>query len=502
MAAATGDVAEAQEKENKPPQQTLAEQVGSLRLGCKDEPLDMASEWTLEEDCFLIRHFGIRKTPLKQIEGKYVALKTKRPEAYTKDGCSLDQMRQRYDALSSPGSDSAHRYSVLQSVEAKLCALEDAADAASRGEAPRPETGAEGESEVKVDVKVVDLSGRARSKLVSRDKAMDASRRLCRMIEDLPEVVDKPNAIPEITLDANAFEFEKGRKYEVIQYPVVERALLFFERPECVQQVLAHEERDADALAAQQDQIDRVRRELEHRRDAWLRRTSAKAAADTDALRAQNEADFEHHTRHIRHFFNRRLEAALSEQQRRARAAEDAVELYFAQQEQRLKAMLSELLEADRKAAANDTSLQQSQEAVAYVFESAPDGSNYTMKLGLAAKLLESSALDEACRAMLRRQPRAFVQCKEWQSELILEPYHREMLPTLSALELAELEGLAPPDSWLSAEHVQADLRMRRRIAQEELRRMTNEALHKVLCMHACMMHASRRQMTKAGDEG
>ena len=75
VAAATGDGAEAQEKENKPPQQTLAEQVGSLRLGCKDEPLDMASEWTLEEDCFLIRHFGIRKTPLKQIEGKYVALK-------------------------------------------------------------------------------------------------------------------------------------------------------------------------------------------------------------------------------------------------------------------------------------------------------------------------------------------------------------------------------------------------------------------------------------------
>jgi len=57
---------------------TTQTQVGELQF--KIEKLNVpTSEWTLEEDCFLVRHFGIRKTPAKQIEGKYYQLKAKSP---------------------------------------------------------------------------------------------------------------------------------------------------------------------------------------------------------------------------------------------------------------------------------------------------------------------------------------------------------------------------------------------------------------------------------------
>ena len=74
------------------PQQSLSAQVGELQ--CTGGKLEVATgEWTLQEDCFLIRHFGIRKTPIKQIETKYSQLKAKNPDAYTKEGVSLDTLR-------------------------------------------------------------------------------------------------------------------------------------------------------------------------------------------------------------------------------------------------------------------------------------------------------------------------------------------------------------------------------------------------------------------------
>jgi hypothetical protein len=39
---------------------------------------------------------------------------------------------------------------------------------------------------------------------------------------------------------------------------------------------------------------------------------------------------------------------------------------------------------------------------------------------------------------MVKQNPMEFVGCKEWQSELISDSYHRDVLPTLSALDLVQ----------------------------------------------------------------
>jgi hypothetical protein len=56
-------------------QDPRAEQEKGLQLGelsVQLEPLDLnAREWSVEEDQFLVRHLGVKKTPLRQLETLY-----------------------------------------------------------------------------------------------------------------------------------------------------------------------------------------------------------------------------------------------------------------------------------------------------------------------------------------------------------------------------------------------------------------------------------------------
>jgi hypothetical protein len=69
-----------------------------------------------------------------------------------------------------------------------------------------------------VDLKVIDSRGGTRNKLVNAAKASAVSRYLREKIENLPPSDAK--FPPVIVLDANSLEFDGGRPYDVISYPV------------------------------------------------------------------------------------------------------------------------------------------------------------------------------------------------------------------------------------------------------------------------------------------
>ena len=69
-----------------------------------------------------------------------------------------------------------------------------------------------------VDIKVIDCRGGTRNKLVNAVKASAVSRYLRDKIENLPPSDAK--FPPVIVLDANSLEFDGGRPYDVISYPV------------------------------------------------------------------------------------------------------------------------------------------------------------------------------------------------------------------------------------------------------------------------------------------
>jgi hypothetical protein len=468
---------EASDEASAQPQGSLSAQIGELH--CKRDRLQVsASEWTIQEDCFLIRHFGIRKTPIKQIETKYFQLKAKNPDAYTKEGASLDTLRQRFEELQS-NSEVSNRAAILQQIESRVCAEEDAADG-GKAEVPKlnaaaaatPEDGEDSKEEI--DVKVVDLNGRARSKLINRAKAMAGSKVLSTMIQNLPPSDGSVPTPPVITLDANALEFEKGRKYDIVQYSVIERLLKFCEEPDCMQTVIAGAEKQAAKSSELEELLAQTTAGLQTRRDFWLRKARAKAEADAAALRQQNEAEFNHYIRHIRQFFDQRLQGALSEQRKLDVAAAEEIELFFSREELGLREMAG-----DPKAgrdADDDKRVASARKVAEGIFDK-----EHTMKLAVASKLLDAPGLDDACRTVVKQDLSRYFGAREWTSDLIAEQYHREVLPTMKALDLAALWELEPPASYLSREHLDHEMRQRRKIAEQEMRCMTNDEMQAVI---------------------
>jgi len=317
--------------------QSLAQQIGELQF--TTEKLNVHSnEWTVEEDCFVIRHFDIRKTAKAQIEALYFKLRGKNPDFYPKEDATQETLRQRFDELSNPLKEEfVQRYAALLHLEKKLCAAEDAV--AQRGDRaqqpPQEPSKAPASAEPppsKLDVKVVDLRGITRSKTVDREvlEAACIGERgvLSHMLGLLAPTVE---ALPQtLTLDANAVELDKGRAYDVVQFPVIEGVLRFLEAPDCVHQLALQAAKEKDERA-DLERIQGTKADIDARRAFWMRRARAKADSDVEALQAQNDAEFKRYVRHIQQFFDFRLQAALIQKQKEEQAAIEEIQLFFAQ---------------------------------------------------------------------------------------------------------------------------------------------------------------------------
>jgi len=261
-----------------------------------------------------------------------------------------------------------------------------------------------------------------------------------------------------------------------MQYAVLDRVFKFLEKPECVARVAAGQENAADTANELEQMLAKTQGDLKTRREYWMRKARAKAVDDTAKIKRQNDDELAHHIRHITVCFDRRLQVAMRRQQQEEDGTAQEIELFFSQQELRLNNLLSSYVSSS---VASNEHMQQQREAegvMAQVFQ--PE---FTMKLALAAKLLQSPPLDEACLTVVKQNVSQYTAHKEWRSELIAEQYHRELLPTMSAMELAGLLAQNEPKSWLSKHHLENEMKARRKIAEQEMRQMKNDELHPVL---------------------
>jgi hypothetical protein len=208
-------------------------QLGKIKY--EGEAFDIfRSEWTVEEDMFIIKNFEVKKLSPKKCEKLYESAQTLLPKSYTKN-ISFEDLAKRHEDLKTPEL-SARRCLLLRFVLSR-CSAEDAAasEAESRRQAAEEERRqadspiarqrrssiVEGSASVEVSgedmvqVLVVDEL-RCPTRVIAGRRALRASPVLRGMLQSAPPP-RPPDYRPEIVLDAAADGFSSIRPYGIIE---------------------------------------------------------------------------------------------------------------------------------------------------------------------------------------------------------------------------------------------------------------------------------------------
>jgi hypothetical protein len=156
--------------------------------------------------------------------------------------------------------------------------------------------------------------------------------------------------------------------------------------------------------------------------------------------------------------------------QAQSAALQDEIQLYFAEQEERMRGMVEEYKQQEAREMRRK--LSESQALANEIYSK-----DYVMKLAILGKLLEVDCMQEAAMMILKRDPNDFVQCKEWECDSIRDKYSREVLPTMSVWDILKLEEMHPPKSYMSRDHIEREVSARRKVMWEELCALPNEEL-------------------------
>jgi hypothetical protein len=206
-------------------------QLGKIKY--EGETIDIfRSEWTVEEDMFIIKNFEVKKISPKKCEKLYESAQILQPKSFTKN-ISYEDLTRRHEDLKSPEL-SARRSLLLRFVLSRCSAEEAASEAESRRQAAEEERrqadspiarqlrSSIGEgltsvelSEDMVQVLVVDEL-RCPTRVIAGRRALRASPILRGMLQSAPPP-RPPDYRPEIVLDAAADGFTSLRPYGIIE---------------------------------------------------------------------------------------------------------------------------------------------------------------------------------------------------------------------------------------------------------------------------------------------
>lgn len=230
-------VAEAQQVPADNSSDRLTREVEELqtqlnRIKFEGEPFDIfRTEWTVEEDMFILKNYEVRKVSPKKCERLYETAQTSHPKSFTK--ClSHEDLTRRYDELKSPEL-STRRELLLKIVQSRCVAEEEEAEAEAELRRQAAEEGKTVESPVqrlrrssgadamassdedKVQILVIDEL-RCPMRVVAGRRALRSSPVLRGMLQSAPPP-RPPDYRPEIVLDAAADGFADLGPYSVIQ---------------------------------------------------------------------------------------------------------------------------------------------------------------------------------------------------------------------------------------------------------------------------------------------
>ncbi len=209
-------------------------QLGKIKYEV-EAPDIFRSEWTVEEDMFILRNFEVKQISPKKCEKLYESAQTLQPKSFTKM-LSHEDLTKRHEDLKTPELSS--RRSLLLRFVLSRCSAEDAAAAETelrrqvaeeeRRQADSPvarqhqrssigevSASAEVSAEDMVQVLVVDEL-RCPTRLLAGRRALRASPVLRGMLQSAPPP-RPPDYRPEIVLDAAADGFSSLRPYGIIE---------------------------------------------------------------------------------------------------------------------------------------------------------------------------------------------------------------------------------------------------------------------------------------------
>jgi hypothetical protein len=200
------------------------------RVNNGGDPFDIfRTEWTVEEDMFILKHYEVRKFSPKKCERLYESARALQPKSYTKS-LSHEDLTCRYEELKSPEL-STRRELLLKIVQSRCISEEEEAEAEAEKRrlateeekaidfpAQRRPSGGDVVSapeEDMVQILVIDAL-RCPMRVVAGRRALRSSPVLRGMLQSAPPP-RPPDYRPEIVLDAAADGFADLAPYNVIQ---------------------------------------------------------------------------------------------------------------------------------------------------------------------------------------------------------------------------------------------------------------------------------------------
>ena len=201
------------------------------KIQFEGETIDIfRTEWTVEEDMFILKHFEVRKISAKKCEKLYESAQISQPKSFTKN-ISHEDLTKRYEDLKAP--ELSRRRELLLRIVRSHCKAEDEeadAEAEIRRQADeegkaaavtpvqRPRRSSRADAlpeEDMVNVLVLDEI-RCPTRVVAGRRALRSSPVLRGMLASAPPP-RPPDNRPEIILDAAADGFADLRAYGIVQ---------------------------------------------------------------------------------------------------------------------------------------------------------------------------------------------------------------------------------------------------------------------------------------------